>query len=517
METKQETISGLFGSAVRYEIPESQREYVWDVDRQWRPLWDDVRDTALAYLQRTEQPVTAGRKIHFMGPVVVQDKDDPDHLGGTVSTKAVWDGQQRLTTLQLFLNAVREVAKHHKSQTAEMLAPYVMNMPASWPGQNQEYQFKVWSKASEKDRVAFSRAMGWDWTRSDWITGSEANELIMRAHGYFVTSIEGWLSSDLNNISAQQKLEALQHTLLDLIMVVVIDVGQDDDPKQIYQILNSRGTSLSQADLIRSHVIEEGASSTTWPLSGDWWNERVNEDRLERNRAEVLLHHWVTMRGRRTVQPHDLYSGFKQYLSRNSVMSLSTILQDIDNTAGQFCNLTDKVSPLNFFLIDFASQDIVPAVLWLLINEKNPVQQTKALAAIASFVARRRISNESTGGEQFKRIVQQLLADVMTDENIGKSGNRTVGWLKRMAERSPSAWPDDAVLEDNLRRGPIYQKVGGPATVRTILRALDLRMRLERPNGGGTAPSFPPEGIKHCRTYHADSMGRALAHQRVGN
>ena len=36
----------LFGTTVHYEIPAFQRPYVWTLDDQWQPLWQDVRRVA---------------------------------------------------------------------------------------------------------------------------------------------------------------------------------------------------------------------------------------------------------------------------------------------------------------------------------------------------------------------------------------------------------------------------------------------------------------------------------------
>ena len=44
----------LFAKQVWYEIPLFQRQYVWDEDEQWEPLWEDVQHTAERYLDDSE-------------------------------------------------------------------------------------------------------------------------------------------------------------------------------------------------------------------------------------------------------------------------------------------------------------------------------------------------------------------------------------------------------------------------------------------------------------------------------
>ena len=90
----------LFQKLIRYEIPQFQRPYVWTQEDQWEPFWEDVRNTAENYLEsNTRQP-------HFLGAVVLQQRQT---AASEIETRIVVDGQQRLTTLQLLLDAVQEV------------------------------------------------------------------------------------------------------------------------------------------------------------------------------------------------------------------------------------------------------------------------------------------------------------------------------------------------------------------------------------------------------------------------
>ena len=220
MDAKQLTLSRLFRDDIRYEMPESQREYVWDLKGRWEPLWNDVRATAEAYL--------LGRSgTHFLGPLVLQQNASPEHLGGTVYTKTVIDGQQRLTTLQLILNATKVVAEKYYKPTAAALQPYVSNYRSSWPGGQQDYEYKIWSKASESDRKAFVQAMGED-PPSDSIATNDVSQII-DAHRFFVRRIDGWVGEQATGRVADY-CQALQQALLQLLTVIVIDLDETTTP-----------------------------------------------------------------------------------------------------------------------------------------------------------------------------------------------------------------------------------------------------------------------------------------------
>jgi len=46
MEPTNVNIITLFGNKVQYKIPLFQRHYVWELDEQWRPLWEDIEEKA---------------------------------------------------------------------------------------------------------------------------------------------------------------------------------------------------------------------------------------------------------------------------------------------------------------------------------------------------------------------------------------------------------------------------------------------------------------------------------------
>jgi uncharacterized protein with ParB-like and HNH nuclease domain len=109
------TLKALFQKDVRYVIPTFQRPYVWNQDDQWEPLWNDVRNTAERYLDELARadgnnPLAEERTgTHFMGAVVLQQQPT---ASAEIETRAVIDGQQRLTTAQILMDAAQEVFDH---------------------------------------------------------------------------------------------------------------------------------------------------------------------------------------------------------------------------------------------------------------------------------------------------------------------------------------------------------------------------------------------------------------------
>jgi hypothetical protein len=106
-----------------FDGPSFQRPYVWNEEDQWAPLWADVRRVAARLVAAGgDQEVLDGVSAHFLGAVVL--KEVSAH-SGDVTRHAVIDGQQRMTTLQILLDAAHAaVAELGYDEEAEALEEF---------------------------------------------------------------------------------------------------------------------------------------------------------------------------------------------------------------------------------------------------------------------------------------------------------------------------------------------------------------------------------------------------------
>src|SRR5258708_6780149 len=171
MKPDTRTVSQLFELDVRYVVPLYQRSYVWKEEEQWGPLWDDV----LTLLEHQEGG--AGQLYsHFLGAIVL---DQVIQAPGRIPVFTVIDGQQRLTTLQVFLAAAANVAAELGADTdAAIIRDLVRNNEKKAAGIEL---FKVWPTNS--NRAAFQAVMaigGPDGVRED-----DPENRIDEAYAYF--------------------------------------------------------------------------------------------------------------------------------------------------------------------------------------------------------------------------------------------------------------------------------------------------------------------------------------------
>ena len=74
------------------EVPFFQRAYVWKED-----LWDRFLDDM--------EYVAESNKTHFLGSIILKEGKKPEKGANYTSRYTIIDGQQRITTFLIFLNA----------------------------------------------------------------------------------------------------------------------------------------------------------------------------------------------------------------------------------------------------------------------------------------------------------------------------------------------------------------------------------------------------------------------------
>ena len=251
MHTETLTPKDLFQKDVRYIIPPFQRPYVWTQDDQWEPLWEDVRSVAENYLEELERSgndeIEANQRTspHFLGAVVLKQVPTATR---DIDQREVIDGQQRVTTLQLLLDAIQQVCEDSEQQYlrgASMRLSRLVTNDERLVNDEKHHVFKLWPTRS--DREAFRHAMDNGLAVNDF-----EDSLIVQAHEFFKLQVEKWIEEGPALIEA--RIDALETAASTMLKMVVIDLNSQDDPSLIFETLNARGTPLEQSDLIRNYV-----------------------------------------------------------------------------------------------------------------------------------------------------------------------------------------------------------------------------------------------------------------------
>lgn len=476
MDVNIRDLSRLFGNQVQYEIPPYQRRYVWDQDGQWDALWEDVRNTAENVLEDG-----GVNTPHFLGAVVLQIKPAP---AGGISTWRVVDGQQRLTTMQLLLDAVHEVfVERNYKNAAARLDVLVLNNKAFVDKDAPDLAFKVWPTTGDQD--AFRHAM-----RNELPVDEYKDSLIVQAHEFFKLQTRQWLDDHPDDADA--RVGALYAAITSFLSMVVIDLDTGDDPHVIFETLNARGTPLLQSDLIKNMVLSEASkdkagtdASEVWGFGDPWWTTEIQQGRLMRPQIDVFLNYWLTIRTRSDVRVADEFSAFRRYVSgaRKPIMDVAADIGDVRDVYRVLADESKNIPGWEKFRYRrrvMQAGVLNPVLLWLLTSDVPQQQMDKAISAIESYLVRRMVCgmNNRSYGQVFMGSLIRL-----HEAGAEQAGDVTVEYLKSRGDWS-NLWPDDRRLEDAFVGRPLYRLLT-QGRIRIVLEGIEEELRtynVELPN-----------------------------------
>jgi hypothetical protein len=499
MDAKALTPRDLFDGKVIYEIPSFQRPYVWTEEDQWQPLWDDVEAVASAVLAanglRDALQVISG---HFLGAVVLKQLDTP---AGDPGRWSVIDGQQRLTTVQLLLDAAQLVAAEHGDEDdSETLLELVENRSKRFA--HTEKRFKLWP--SRIDRRAFEEVMD----NGLGISPQFEESRITQAHEFFRRAIEEWAKA--GEAAEDVRLSALTTTLEGYLQMVAISLGVHDDDQLIFETLNDRGTPLLAADLIKNFVFDRcekiGADVDAWAdlywldFDGEWWRDQVSQGRLYRSRIDLFLQYWLTMRTLAEVPTDRVFSGFRTFAEERlqEVSDAEAFLRELKRDAETFRELAslDPGSTSGRFYSTVVEAlelgSFIPLLLWMISdNHERPGQQVAlALSSVESWVVRRTLLRRTM--KDVNKMVVALLQYVH-DRPVDQVGDATVEFLASQTADARE-WPTDGQIRDELPGVKVYGNIK-QKRLRTILSAIELNYRTSRHEEVSLPPKLDIEHV----------------------
>ena len=484
MHTDILTPKDLFQKEVRYTIPPFQRPYVWSQDDQWEPLWEDVRNVAENYLEELERSgddgVEAEQKTspHFLGAVVL--KQVPT-AAKDIDQREVIDGQQRVTTLQLLLDAVQQICEEsdqpYLKRVARRLAKLVTN-DEELIADDRLHIFKLWP--TRGDREAFRHAMDNGLAVNDF-----EESLIVQAHEFFQLQVRKWLQDAPGPI--EPRIDALEAALTTMLHMVVIDLGSQDDPNLIFETLNARGTPLEQSDLIKNFVLsrEGDPQSDIWgSLDDEWWRKEVRQGRLFRPRLDMLLNYWLAMRTGSEVSPSRVFDMFRSYTEDQEVDAvMSEVKQDLANYRDFESTRGRSPDEKSFYYhVDVMQARVITPVLLLLLSAE-PGTRIRAFSALESFLVRRMICRQTT--KDYNRLVLEL-ASRLQDGGLDQADTVSAGFLKEQTAYARE-WPTDGAVADALGSSPLYRLLTR-GRLRLVLEGVERRLRS---SGKSEHPAVP--------------------------
>lgn len=391
MEAGKKQINDIFNSNRILEVPYFQRSYVW-TERQWERFLEDM------------ETISANNKPYFLGSIILKQKlTSSDSSIGDI--RMIIDGQQRLTTLQIFFRVLGIKTANNALLNSLFRLPFNNNELAMHHNHNDESMFNKVMNLLTLDDL------------------SKNQDNISKAYTYFKNNID------------PSKLDS--QIILNNILFVGIDVQQNEDEQQIFDTINSIGVSLSTAELLKNYFFNRDykAYQTYWEdiFEKDddtkaYWDKKINAGRFNRSLIDLFFSAYLQIaiqdisgiQKSGSTYPQKVSASDKQEFAKVESLFLSykkfikdydidqnKIITDIKEYAEIFKNnidptITEKdlvchagIDRINDLIFGLDNTTLIPYFIYILRNQPNQTLQNELFDYIEKYIMRRLICQTS--------------------------------------------------------------------------------------------------------------------------
>lgn len=488
MKANAISLLAIFEKKMRLEVPLFQRTYVWSQDKHWDPLWEDVCRKFTEYLKgRKDAPV------HFLGAMVLDQKQTPiTH----VEKRQVIDGQQRLTTLQIFLSAYRDFCRENGCEDlAKECDAFTLNK--GMMAEPEVDKFKVWP--TQLDRAQFMDVVAsgsrkelekkYPLKRRPYARKPDPRPRMIEAYLFFHNELQAFFKGSATEpplaaqVALSSRLEECFQALKNALQVVAIDLEQDDDAQVIFETLNARGEPLLPADLLRNFIFLRAARRNEsqdvlykeyWQRFDDpFWRVEVKQGRLFRPRSDLFMQHFLSSRQTIDVPIKHLFVEYKYWIEKNQ--PFPTVKDELATLARQGDDFrriiepkkNDTIHELAIFMDAFDIRTAYPLLLALLDANLSAEQWNATSLTLESYLLRRAVCGLTTKSYNriFLALIRNLRREGMTPEVLSR--------LLMEQEGESVEWPTDERFKEAWYTGHAYQTLNNPKIVHILKRLND--------------------------------------------
>ena len=223
-----------------YTIPKYQREYTWSY-REWEALYDDISENNDEY---------------FIGSIICIP------LGDAINPYLeVIDGQQRLTTISLFLTAIYTRLKEHREDLSEDDDDVLPSLRKSLKSKNSPNEMKLVPQIQNFNKDDFDHLMNETGLRKASAPKHPYYPMrkIARCFTYFLKRID----KEMEGMDGNNAVNFLlgKYNKVKQAMLVKIEVSTHSDAYVLFESLNNRGTPLTAIDLMKNLIMARAESN----------------------------------------------------------------------------------------------------------------------------------------------------------------------------------------------------------------------------------------------------------------
>lgn len=308
------------GGDIHYVLPHFQREYAWG-EPEWKTLLTDI--FSIYEIYQDEQPPE-----HFMGSLVVINDGTQ---AGTVPVFRLVDGQQRLTSISLVLCALHRVLDGEEEHSG--LKKKVRRMLLN-EDETGNLRYKLLPTLKYGDQSSYCAIVEGKSAPPD------VESRIPQAYAYLTTHLNNRFKSD--GVDPNRLFNVLMMSL----QFVFINLDHNERPYEIFESLNYKGKSLTQADLVRNYIAMKLPPMRQAPVFTELWSP-IEETLLEKRTVgrsrlgelTAFLRHYFAYLSGVLVNEEHVYSRFRDRGQAMSVVGFEDELATLKRFAGYYDRL----------------------------------------------------------------------------------------------------------------------------------------------------------------------------------
>ncbi len=411
-------------------IPIYQRTYEWKRE-QCQLLWDDIIHIG-ALSEATP---------HFFGSIVYREPEPSQNIGD-VDKYIVIDGQQRLTTLSLLLSALRRSLEARGIDigiSPEEISNYYFNQNKR---DDQHYKLLL----TQSDEATLKSILREEELPKPFSRNLEDN------YQFFLHR--------LNEVNLEIVYRGIQR-----LQIVNIILDNKDQPQSIFEGLNAKGLSLTEADKIRNYVLMGHRHNYQTELYKKFW---LPIEELFRNEDEKhfdrFMRHYLTLKTGRIPAFKNIYKDFKFYFfTEDRAKKLEETLEEIYRYAKYYLDialLNEEDQELRTCLEDLHELKADTAYPFLLevyayYKKKHVIDKSeviKTMQLVENYILRRAICGLALNflNYTFVEVLKRLL---LNDER-----NNYLEFLNDafLSLRNKQYYPTDSEFKQSLIYADIY-------------------------------------------------------------
>jgi hypothetical protein len=312
-------VASLFASDQYYIIPRYQRNYSW-TDEEVSELMTDL----------TEAWKKFPNEAYLLGQIIVCPSAEPLQTIKNVSQWDLIDGQQRCTTLYLFIlvaaHYLRDNAPVNLSRAAERAIADRTSMLSIVDSHDDTIEHPRIKVAANGQSVILK------------LLGGEATESPQGPTQQNILAAVEEISSTLSKISVPaegslyDEIKSFYDFVLSHVFVVRLSLENNAHALRVFQKVNNRGLELDDADLIKNFLFQK-VTDDEYPRMSDMWEQATNllfDARLKRVKSmEFLMKALIGIETGNSIPTGNLYSEWEQLLnSKDKVKELAERLPE---------------------------------------------------------------------------------------------------------------------------------------------------------------------------------------------